>query len=159
MSSYFLVEATLSSSADALTTLGAIADRAVDRGARLVEAQVTPSGRLSAIIEAENSSDVRDALDGFDAEISFPEPAVGDECRDDNLVFRTVLANVVEPSIPVVSHARRRRPSPRKGRRPCPSHPQIARFRSGLRPQPRKRLWVVDVQRLDRTRVFRWYAF
>jgi hypothetical protein len=133
MSSYFLVETALSSSADPLTTLGAIADRAAHRGARLVEAQVTPSGRLSAIIEAENSSDVRAALDGLDAEISPPGPAVvDDDCRDDSLVFRTLLANVVELSIPAVSHGRRRRPSHRKGRRPCPSHPPIAGFRFRL---------------------------
>jgi hypothetical protein len=124
MSILFLVETALFSSADALTTLGAIADRAADRGARLVEAQVTPSGRLSAIIEAEGSSDVRAALDGLDAEISDPGPAgLGDAYRDDSPVFRAALGNLVEPSVPAVSHARRRRPTPRKGRRPCPSHP------------------------------------
>lgn len=80
MSLLFLIETALASSADPLATLGAIADRAAGRGARLVEAQVMPGGQLSAIIEAESSSDVRDALGGLDAEISDVSPELPDAC-------------------------------------------------------------------------------
>ena len=130
MSILFLVEATLAS-ADALTTLAAIADRVGDRGGHLLEAEVTPSGQLSAILEAEDLSEARAALEGLDVVITDAgSAAVSDSHRDDNLVFRAVLAHVVEPSIPLVPHARRRNPAPQKGRRPCPSHQPITESRA-----------------------------
>jgi hypothetical protein len=72
MSTLFLVEAT--PAADALVTLADIDNRVAAHGAQLIEAQVTTGGRLFAIIEAEDSDVVAQALEGLDADVSDPAP-------------------------------------------------------------------------------------
>ncbi len=72
MSTLFLIEAT--PAADALTTLVDIDNRVTAHGAQLIEAQVTTGGRLFAIVEAEDSDVVHQALEGLDADVSDPAP-------------------------------------------------------------------------------------
>ena len=72
MSTLFLIEAT--PAADALVTLADIDTRVAAHGAQLIEAQVTTGGRLFAIIEAEDSDVVAQALEGLDADVSDAAP-------------------------------------------------------------------------------------
>lgn len=99
MSTLFLVEAQPTS--DALAALADIDTRVSAHGAQLIEAQVTTGGRLFAIIEADGSHVVLQALDGLDADVSEPAPVrlVGAHL-DDIKAARPEAGYLVEWDIP-----------------------------------------------------------